>query len=339
MSVWNALWSADGPVKTINGTGNPQGSLAAPVGTFAVRPCDGAVYIKTGGGSTAYGWYLFNSPQWLNWQPGFLNGGARLSINRQVQTIDCGAATLINGFLPSQSSVATAFSPKRQYVGGYTTAVANNTFLYRLTTSTDGMPTQRLDDSLALNFCEWDLFWDVVTTPRSNSAAGSTDLTNVRIWAGGVWGSSNVQAVGGTVSSDTLATEWPTALSGADGLFGAAFRFSTAVPDAGWVVVTTARVAGAYAQTVTPIGAIAINTAYRLRLRYVLTSGVLTCYASINDGTEVAITGNVAPVAPFTAAQTQPFQPLASIRTLGAASKSIAVSQVSLNYGAGVGAC
>ena len=87
------------------------------------------------------------------------------------------------------------------------------------------------------------------------------------------------------------------------------------------------------------MGAIAINSAYRLRMRYVLTAGVLTCYASINDGTEVAITGNVSPVAPFTAAQTQPFQPLASIRNLGAAAKSLCVAQVSLNYGAGVGDC
>src|SRR5687767_8345384 len=140
MSVWNALWSADGAVKTISGTGSPQGSLAAPVGTFAVRPCDGAVYLKTGGGSTAYGWYLFNSPQWINWQPRFMAAGNRLIVNGSSQTIDCGAATLINGFLPQFSTAGSSFSPKRQYCGGYTTAVANNSFLYRLTNNVDAMP-------------------------------------------------------------------------------------------------------------------------------------------------------------------------------------------------------
>ncbi len=336
MSNWGALWALDAPIKST--AVNPQGNLPAPVGTFAVRACDGAVYVKRGGGSTAFGWYLLASDQFINYQPRFVSGGSGAVLNANGQSMAVNPSTVIN-FLPQFSTAGTSFNPKRQYFGGYTSGGAGNTFLFRLATSTDNMPSQRLDDSLVNNFCEFDAWWDLVTTPRSTSAATSTDLTTgtMRIWAGGAWGAVTVQASGGTVSSDTLATEWPTALSGADGLFGWGFRFSSAVDAGLWQFVNTVRVGGAYAQTVTPLAAIAANTAYRLRVRYVFISGVLTALASINDGVEVAITTNVAPVAPFTAAQTQPFQPLCSMRGITANFKSLAVAQFAMNYGIGVG--
>jgi hypothetical protein len=58
MSVWNAIWSAG--ITAVPSSGNPQAGLAAPVGTLAVDGC-GNVYVKRGGGTTAYGWYLFGS--------------------------------------------------------------------------------------------------------------------------------------------------------------------------------------------------------------------------------------------------------------------------------------
>jgi len=338
MSNWGALWALDAPVKT-SGSQNPQGTLAAPVGTIAVRACDGSVYVKRGGGSTAFGWYLLASDQFINWQPRFVAGGLVMVPNASGQTLTPNPSTIIN-FLPQQSAPGVgSANAKRQYAGGYTSAVAGNTFLFRPTNNVDNMPSQRLDDSLVNNFQEFDFWWDVFTTPRSTSAATSTDLTTgtMRIWAGGAFGSVNVQLSGGTVDSNTLATEWPTALSGADGLFGFAFRFSSATDAGLWQFVSTVRVAGVYGQTVTPMSAIAANTSYRLRVRYVFVSGVLTALASINDGTEVAITTNVAPVAPFTAAQTQPFQPLCSVRNISGTTKSLVAAQCAMNYGIGVG--
>lgn len=335
MSVWNSIWAAD---KTaVPTTGNPQAGLAAPVGTIAVDGC-GNVYIKRGGGSTAYGWYLFGSAQQLDWMPNWVSAAAQLTVNRNTQSIAVGPTTIIN-FLPTKSTIATSFDPKRAYVGGYTSGVALNSFLYRLTNNTDSMPTQRIDQSVAADFQEFDWYCDLITTPRSSSVAASTDLTtgSMRIWAGGAWGTSSVQAVGGTVSSDTLYTEWPTALSATNGLFGFGFRWSSATDGANWKFVSANSPGGVAAQTVTDmLVPIAANTAYRLRVRFVLIAGVLTALASINDGTEIAITGNVGPGATPVPNQTQPFQPLVSLRTVNGTVKSMCVAQISLAYGTGV---
>ena len=336
------MWVApDAPV--VATAVNPQGTLAKPVGTVAVRLCDGAMYVKRGGGSTAFGWYLLASDQFLNFQPKWVNGAASMTVNASAQALTAGPSTIIN-FLPSNSTVATAADAKRAFLGGFTTGVALNSFLYRLVSNTDSMPTQRIDDSILLNFQEFDMWWDILTTPRSSSAGSSTNLTagTMRIWAGCVWGSSAVQAVGSTVSSDTLATEWPSALTATAGLFGMAFRWSSAV-DTNWQLVTTNAPAGVYSQTVTDMGVPpAANTLYRLRMRCVFVAGVLTLLASINDGTEVAITLNVGPGAALgSTAPVTPFQPLASVRlvtTPGGIAKSLAAAQCAINYGLGVGA-
>lgn len=336
MSQWGALWALDSPARAITDGSNPQGNLAAPVGTMAIRSCDGAIYIKRGGGSTAFGWYLFGSDQYINWSPRFVATSAQMAPNASGQVLTAGANTVIN-FLPNLSTAGLSFSPKRGYVGGYTSGVVNNSVLFRPANNVDTMPCQRFDTAgtIVANFLEFDLWWDIVTTPRSNSGATSTVLANSRIWAGGVWGAGVVQASGGTVPSDTLQTEWPTALTVANGQFGAAFRFSAAALD--WQFVTTACAAGAYGQTVTPMGVVvAANTAYRLRMRYVLVSGVLTAFASINDGTEIAVTTHMPAVG---AGGVQPFQPLASVRTLDGVLKSLCAAQCAMNYGAGVGEC
>jgi hypothetical protein len=334
MSNFGALWDVAKPV--FPATGNPQGVLALPVGTVAVSPC-GNLYIKRGGGSTAFGWYLFGSDQFMQWQPRLVVGAGQM-LGIAAQTLAVGPSTLISQ-LPSKSTVAGEFDPKRQYVGGYTSGVIGNSFLYTLLNNIDMNPSQRTDTSVAADFCEFDCWWDLVTTPRASSLTASTDLTTnaMRIWAGGAWGAAVRQQVGGTVSSDTLATEWPTALAVANNLFGWAFRWSSAVDGANWRLVTTNCVGGAYGQTVTDmLVPIAANTAYRLRVRFVLVSGVLTCLASINDGAEIAVTANVGPVVSIPN-QTQPFQPLCSVRQINATVKSLAVAQCAMNYGLGVG--
>lgn len=335
MSNFGALWDVAKPV--FPATGNPQGVLALPVGTIAVSPC-GNIYVKKGGGSTAFGWYLFGSPQSRNWQPLFVSAAAQMGVNANSQLLVAGPSTIIN-FLAQQSGSANTFSSKRGYMGGYTSGVAGNSFLYRPQNNVDYMPSQRIDGSLVNDFQEFDCYWDIATTPRSSSLTGSTDLTTnaMRIWAGGVFGAAAVQAVGGTVSSDTLATEWPTALAVTNGLFGWAFRWSSAVDGANWRLVTTNCAAGAYTQTVTDmLVPIAANTLYRLRVRFIVVAGAVTCLASINDGAEISVTANVGPTT-LVPNQTMPFQPLASVRQINATTKSLAVAECSLNYGIGVG--
>jgi hypothetical protein len=320
---------------------NPQGVTAAPVGTLAVRPCDGSVYVKRGGGATAFGWYLLASDQYINWQPRFVAATTQMPANASGQALSANPTTIIN-FLPQHSIAGPPFDPKRQYIGGYTSGVAGNSFLYRPLANVDNMPSQRIDGALLGSFLEFDFWWDVATTPRSSSVATSTDLTTnaMRIWAGGVFGLSTVQASGGSVSSDDLFDEWVTAFgaAGTDGTFGMAFRFSSAIDALQWQCVTANRAGGAFAQTVTPMGSIAPNTLYRLRMRCVFVSGVLTLFASINDGLEVAITGNVGPGA-TPDGLVRPFQPLASVRTINGTLKSLAVAQCAMNYGTGVGDC
>lgn len=336
MSVWNSIWAA--AQTAVGATANPQGTLAAPTGTIAVDGC-GNVYIKRGGGSTAFGWYLMDSRQFLSWMPTFVAGSGQMPVNRSNQPFVGGGTTLVN-FLPTKSGVAGEFDPKRSYVGGYTSGVALNQIFWKLTSTTDYTPTQRIDTSVAANFQEFDWWVDLITTPRSSSVSGSTDLTTgtMRIWAGGAFGSTALQASGGAVSSDTLFTEWPNALTATNGLFGFAFRFSSAVDALEWKFVSANAPGGVPAQTVTPTGvAVAVNTAYRLRVRYVLVSGVLTAKVSINDGTEIDVTGNVGPGATPVPNQTQPFQPIVSLRTINGTTKSMCLMEMGMNYGTGVG--
>jgi hypothetical protein len=332
--AWDALWAAAG-VPT--GSTNPQGNIAAPVGSMFVRS-DGVLFIKLGGGNTAYGWYIQNSTQRKLWGSKFASAAGFMECGEGgIQAIAVGATTLIN-FPPTLSAPGSAVaSPLRQYVGGYTSGVIGNSFLARLQNNVDNMPCVRIDGAIA-DAVEWDMYWDLLTTPRSSSIAGSTDLTTngVRILAGGTVGANAVQAVGGTGNSDTLVTEWPTTLTAQNGNNGWAFRHSTLAGDSGWVFVTTNRVAGVYTQTVTSLSTpIAINTAYRLRARMQLVAGVPTIFASVNDGTEVAITANVGPGAALVNNPVQIFQPLASIRQLDATVKSLAFMECSLWYGYG----
>ncbi len=65
------------------------------------------------------------------------------------------------------------------------------------------------------------------------------------------------------------------------------FRYSTVVPDGGWVGVT--KDSGAVQSVTTPVASIAANTIYKLRVRK---SGS-TVYFSVNDGAEVSKTTNM----------------------------------------------
>jgi hypothetical protein len=72
------------------------------------------------------------------------------------------------------------------------------------------------------------------------------------------------------------------------GVSGIAFRYSTVVPDAGWVAVCS----NGTTQTVsTPLAPIAASTTYKFAIRVDSPAGIV--YFSINDATEVAVTATL----------------------------------------------
>lgn len=105
---------------------------------------------------------------------------------------------------------------------------------------------------------------DLVYTVRTGS-----DLTSQRLWCG-----------------VTTASLTDTDSAAGSNLF---FRYSTAVPDAGWVGYTND---GAASSATSMIAAIAADTIYRLRIRFIR-AGTPTVYFSVNDGTEVSKTTNL----------------------------------------------
>jgi hypothetical protein len=101
--------------------------------------------------------------------------------------------------------------------------------------------------------------------PTFECIVRTNNVLNSRLWIG--------MSVGGMGSGDTSAAQCM------------AFRYSTNVPDPGWVGVTNDGTQSVTAQ----VAAIADNTRYKLRIRK---SGS-TVYFSVNDGTEVSATADI----------------------------------------------
>lgn len=127
-----------------------------------------------------------------------------------------------------------------------------------------------------------------------------TDISNLRIWIG---------------LTDANFTDNDTQASGNH----IAFRYSTVVPDAGWVASTR----DGATQSTTAVGpALATDTRYVLKIRV---SGS-SVFFSVNGGTEVEKTTNIP-------ASTTAFQFSFRVITRAAAAKSILVSRVVGSYG------
>lgn len=250
----------------LTGTGNPQGITSAGLGTFYIDTSNGYCYQKVGGSTTAYGWYLI--------RPGYGAGlGGPIPVAFFVSGVRAATQSpFFNGlgyFMPSSGDTVDAFTGSGittnsfNYVSGKlfkTIAGAatsgTNTYINSNTTS----QRQSLDDDI-----------DIYITLRTGA-----DVTDVRYWFGLT---ANV-----ITSSDSFGT-------GSNGAL--LFRYSTAAGDGGWIGQSCISGAANHSETAT-IAAIAANTTYKLRLRFIR-SGTPTVYFSVNDGTEISLTTNIPP--------------------------------------------
>jgi hypothetical protein len=262
----NPIWvaAAIGGGAVYSGTGHPQGVVSAAIGSFYQDAATGYVYEKAGGGSTAYGWYLLRP-----------NTGAGLSGPEPFAAFISGLNIVrFNGygyFMPGPGDAVEAFNPTsvsstaNNYVSGklfrqVTGAATSGTNTFYASGGTGNVARQSLDDD-----------FDVSIEFRTGA-----DITTVRIWFG--------FAASFIANSETFAT------GGAGGIL---FRYSSAVPDGGWIGQTSISGAANHTESAT-VAAIAASTTYRLRIRFVR-QGTPTAYFSVNDGTEIAVTTNIPP--------------------------------------------
>jgi hypothetical protein len=333
------LW----PSRRYVDTRNPQGALAAPVGSVCVRldPATNdvvAIYEKLLGGTTARGWFL--APNAINgnayhYSPRFNTVSTYAAGFGMPTVIAANPTTVIQGTV-----VASGGATKRngQWTGGYTSAVANNVWLLSPSGVLTGvsMDCVGATGNAIADLMPWDCLIEVVTTPRTDSAATAATLATTRIFAGILFQNTTLQLSGGLGNTDLIYTEFASAMAVNAGSYGAMFRFSTGAGDAGWSAVTANDNGAAASQTVTPIAAIAVDTVYRLRLRYVRTGGVWQIRASVNESAETIITANVGPGSTPAASTRKPLAFYVTCRNLGAAVKSLCVGRIWFAQGSGV---
>lgn len=234
------------------GAGHPQGTQSASVGSFYRDTGTGRIYQKMGGGSTAYGWYLthpYGSASALYGKP----------IYFAMPLDGAGLVTTLGGQRGWASQTGSgANNQLRVY--------ADNTVYFTWDTLNVNGSNGSLSGASGA-WRGWEYDFDFVFHIRIGAS-----VADVRFWVGlSTAGVSDVDTIG----------------SGANGAI--MFRFSTTVPDTGWVGYSS----NAAGNSVTAqVNAIAANTGYRLRIRFVR-SGTPTIYYSVNDGTEISKTTNV----------------------------------------------
>lgn len=146
--------------------------------------------------------------------------------------------------------------------------------------------------------------WHVKTGP---------DITNCRIWAGIM---DTIPSPGAAPAGDAQA--------GQDGLL---FRYSTTVPDAGWVGFASKSLGGNAHSETGAIAGILPNTVYDLQIRVVAagpTANTGTVGFSVNGGQELFLTTNIPTIAQYGGFG---MSPVLEVETRAAATRSIFVSR------------
>jgi hypothetical protein len=242
-----------------------------------------------------------------------------------VQALNVGAGGALNGgyLAPRQ----------RPWIGGYTSAVTNTGNVVINTGSAKTVVQANTTDN-ADGGLNWDYWIWLFTTPRATSGSTATTLNNIRIVAGMCIQGSTIAAGGGLVNTDTTLKDlFPGSWGLSGSQFALMFRYSTGVPDPGWVLASTNEDGAAYHQSVTAkVADIAASTAYKLRIRYIAGAlGSCKAYASVNDGAEVLLTNNVGPGTSSNV--TQSLVPYVFVQALANELKSLLVSEMSLTWG------
>jgi hypothetical protein len=236
-----------------SGAGHPQGVQSAALGSYYVDTNNGYVYRKYGGGSTAYGWYYEVSR-------GLGSAyGPQTWVYNQLETVPIGTtgSTLGIGLLGGNT-------PNTQVI----TAKGNNWYREATGSNTSGTLTSIQTTLVSLAAPWYDYGFDLVTRIYSPAV-----ITNMRYWF--------ILTTAAITNAD------------ANGGHAIGFRYSTAVPDGGWVGYTRNSTGPTQNVTAT-VANIAADTFYILRIRFVR-SGTPTVYFSVNDGTEVSVTGSSIP--------------------------------------------
>lgn len=313
------------PGRRFLGIGHPQGIVPAPVGHEYWNEQTGIRYQKLGGGSTPFGWYRDLPP--ADVRGTFFRSAVRGSGTLLLTNVGQDQGTVVGGLAGNIFPEGTALDTYRPWKMAYTSAAAAGAVVqFRPATNTNSAPAIIGQDNLN-NELGWDWWADIRTTPRPSAASAATDLLNNRIMCGVlVWSTAVVGAPG---NSDTFNTFWGGVGVGG-GLWGICFRYSTAAADPGWQVVSANENGVVWSQTVTNLATpIAANTTYRLRLRYVVADA--TVYASIDDGTETAVTLNVGPGVNVSAIRM--LQTYLVSQTLAAAFKSLGCGGIFVDVG------
>ncbi len=328
---FSTLWAAGlGPDNAagviLTGTVHPQGVQDAPggVGSLYINLTNGQRYRKLGGGTTAFGWYLEPDPLNANYiliQGRFASGAQNQSTVSPNALAYAGNCNVNIPTRPAKTGSATYFANDRLYTSGFTSTALNNIGLWKCSGTIDaGFPYSPVGGA-ALGPTElmpWDFSIDVITTPRDSPAGVGTTLADMRAWIAILaQNGAGIQASGAMGNVDLIYTGFPTVMAVNGGLYGVAWRFSTAAGDTKWTLCTANDNGAVAAQTATPIGAnVAADTTYRLRARLNVVAGVPTVFASVDDGTETAITLNVGPGTTPAVKTNIPIIPYMSIQNL-----------------------
>lgn len=335
------------------GFANPQGLIAAPVGTQYVQlgqPNPTGVvaaidrqririFDKVGGGHSNTGWIPRPLPNDLTTitRGGFpahstfqgINGG-----NWVEETFTASEGLVAN------TPVSGLFRP---WYGLYSPAAAGSSLLrWQLT----GAPVvQRLDSvQTATNLhLDWDLIVPIFYGPQNLSTDAVPTFANTTIWIAALFAEA-VQTAAAMVTNAALYTAFPTALPVNLGNRGVAIRFNTIGGDTGFVPVVANDSGGAPSQTVgtnlvgpTGSSSVGVQTEYELRIRMARGLGGVGNQIfgfSVNHGPEQTI--GLAPSQAPGGASYKPLMVYIVLQQNAATAKSIAVGPVQFTAGIGL---
>lgn len=257
-----STWVAQGGGGLLTGTGNPQGVVSAGVGSLYKDTNTGYLFRKYGGSTTAYGWYFDRGEG--------MGSGYGPQYYNAMAWVDSSTATLFantGGFyrFGAMSSSGLAWNTQGSPTSVNRVNVTDYGWFIRFqSASTTGTVSGIRGSQGIVGWLDND--FDAVFKIRP-----STDVTTVRYWVG-------------------FASTTPTA-SDDNGGNAIMVRYSTEVPDAGWIGYVR-NSTGPTSSTTTSLGSVTADTVYRIRIRFVR-SGTPTAYFSVNDGTEQALTSGI----------------------------------------------
>lgn len=243
------------------GSGNPQGVLAAAIGTHYIDTVTGRAYRKLGGASTAYGWY---------YEPNLAGGiGHGLRPFHIVNPLD---ASAVNTGATTGAFLGGIVIGNLQTLGGaqQRTFAGGSVFGQQTTAASDGSNSYITTTSGQMNWWEYD--FDVCFVIRTGANIG-----NLRYWFG--------LSTAAITDSNSIAAGAKSA---------AVITYRTPASDAGWIGFSANAVSAGSESTTASLASIAVDTTYKLRIRLVR-AGTPTLYFSIDDGTEVTLTTNIPP--------------------------------------------